>query len=137
MGSAQIRVGQKATLTKHLTTHDVALFSELTGDHQVLHYDAELAKRLGHRAPIVQGGVITGILNAIVAHQLPGEGSVFLNVNWNFRKAVCIGDTITGEVAVAAVREDKPIVTLKTTITNQEGDVVLDGSALVYIRQIA
>jgi acyl dehydratase len=71
----------------------------------------------------VQGGVITGIFNGIVAHQLPGPGSVFMNVNWDFRRAVCIGDTITGEVEVLFLRKEKPIVELCTTITNQDGIV--------------
>jgi len=119
-----------------MTQRDVELFTELTGDQQALHYDEKLAKRLGHPAPLVQGGVITGIFNAIVAHDLPGEGSVFLNVNWNFRKAICIGDTITAEVEVMSVREDKPIVQLKTTITNANGELCLDGTALVYVRNI-
>jgi acyl dehydratase len=132
----KITVGQKATRTKKMTKHDVELFSELTGDRQVLHYDEALARRLGHKAPIVQGGVITGLFNAIVAHDLPGEGSVFLTVNWNFRKAVCIGDTITAAVEVTSLREDKPVVRLKTTIINQDKEVCLDGTALVYIRSM-
>jgi acyl dehydratase len=132
----KIIVGQKAVKKKTMTKHDVALFTELTGDHQALHYDEALAKRLGHHAPLVQGGVITGLFNALVAHDLPGEGSVFLNVNWNFRKAVCVGDTVTAEVEVISVREDKPIVHLKTTVTNQDKEVCLDGTALVYVRNI-
>ncbi len=133
---AGVQVGQRASRTKTITERDIALFTEMTGDHQALHYDQALAERLGYRAPLAQGGVITGIFNAIVAHDLPGEGSVFLNVNWNFRHAVCIGDTITGEVEVLSVREDKPIVRLKTTVTNQDGTVCLDGEALVYRRPI-
>jgi acyl dehydratase len=131
-----IQLGQKASRQKTMTAHDVALFSELTGDRQALHYDTELAKRLGHPAPLVQGGVITGLFHAIVAHELPGEGSVFLNVNWNFRKAVCIGDTITAEVEVIRVRQDKPIIELKTTVVNQENVLCLEGTALVYIREV-
>src|SRR5215469_5689551 len=103
----KIKVGQKATRQKTMTKQDVELFTKLTGDHQALHYDKKLAHKLGHHAPLVQGGVITGIFNALVAHDLPGEGSVFLNVNWNFKKAVLIGDTITAEVEVLSVREDK------------------------------
>lgn len=131
-----MKVGQKASRQKTMTKRDVELFTELTGDKQALHYDEALAKKLGYKAPIVQGGVITGIFNAIVAHDLPGHGSVFLNVNWNFRHAVCIGDTITGEVEVTFIREDKPIFQLKTTVTNQDGIVCLDGTAVVYKRDI-
>jgi acyl dehydratase len=132
----KIKIGQKAYRQKTMTKRDIELFTELTGDHQALHYDESLAHKLGHKAPLVQGGVITGIFNAIVAHDLPGEGSVFLNVNWNFRKAVCVGDTIKAEVEVLSVREDKPIIQLKTTITNQNNELCLDGTSLVYIRKI-
>ena len=129
-----LQIGLQASRRKHITKRDVELFTELTGDHQPLHYDEALAARLGYPAPIVQGGVITGILNAIVAHDLPGPGSVFLNVNWNFRHAVCIGDEIAGEVEVLSIREDKPIIRLATRVTNQNGILCLDGEALVYRR---
>ena len=131
-----VRVGQRASREKRIERRDVELFTELTGDHQALHYDEALAARLGYPAPIVQGGVITGILNAIVAHDVPGPGSVFLHVDWSFRHAVCIGDTITSEVEVLSVREDKPLIELRTTVTNQDGMVCLEGTALVYQRDI-
>lgn len=133
---AGIKVGQRASRSKRIERRDIELFTELTGDHQALHYDQALAERLGYSAPLAQGGIITGIFNAIVAHDLPGAGSVFLNVNWNFRHAVCIGDEITGEVEVLSVREDKPITRLRTTVTNQDGVVCLDGEALIYRRPI-
>lgn len=131
-----IKVGQKASRSKTTTLDDAKLYSRITGDEQSIHYDQEVAKRLGHHAPIVHGGVTTGLFSAIIAHDLPGPGSVFLNVNWNFRKAVLIGDTITAEVEVLSVREDKPIVHLKTTVVNQDGDLCVEGTALVYIRKI-
>ncbi len=72
------------------------------------------------------------LLNAVVAEDLPGPGTVFLHVDWSFRAPVRPGDTITAEVRVVSVREDKPITTLETTITNQDGVVVLDGTAVVW-----
>ena len=57
---------------------------------------------------------------------------MFLNVNWAFTAPVCPGDTITGRVEVIAVRTDKPITELKTTVTRQDGTVVLDGTAVCY-----
>jgi acyl dehydratase len=80
----------------------------------------------------VQGGVTSGLLNAVVAEDLPGPGSVFLHVDWSFRAPVRPGDRITAEVEVLEVRQDKPITRLRTTITNDQGVVVLDGNALVY-----
>jgi acyl dehydratase len=80
----------------------------------------------------VQGGITSGLLNAVVAEDLPGPGSVFLHVNWAFRAPVRPGNVITAEVVVTSIRTDKPITTLSTTITNQDGVVVLDGTAVVW-----
>lgn len=79
----------------------------------------------------MQGGVTTGLLNAVVAQDLPGPGSVFLHVDWDFKVPVRPGDRITAEVEVLESRRDKPITRLRTTITDQDEDVVVDGSALV------
>ena len=81
---------------------------------------------------IVQGGVTSAILNAVVAEDLPGPGSVFLNVNWNFKAPVRPGDRITGAVEILSVRADKPITELKTTVTRDDGTVALEGKALCY-----
>ena len=86
---------------------------------------------------IVQGGVTSGLLNALVAEDVPGPGSVFVHVDWNFRAPVKPGDEITAEAEVLEARADKPIYTLRTTITNQHGTVVLDGTALVYREPLA
>ena len=111
---------------------DIELFTELTGDRNPLHHDAEVAERSRFGGIIVQGGVTTGLLNAVVAENLPGPGSVFLHADWSFRAPVYPGDEITAEVEVLELREDKPIARLRTTIANQDGTVVLDGTALVW-----
>jgi acyl dehydratase len=115
---------------------DIELFTELTGDRNPLHYDEEAATRSRFGGIIVQGGVTTGLLNAVVAEDLPGPGSVFLHVDWSFKAPVRPGDAITAEVEVLEAREDKPLTKLRTTITNQDGTVVLDGSALVWTEPI-
>ena len=81
---------------------------------------------------VVQGGVTTAILNAVVAEELPGPGTVFLHVDWNFRAPVRPGDVITGRVEVVEVRSDKPITKLKTTVVRDDGVVAVDGDALCY-----
>ena len=125
-------VGANASRSRTVTARDIELFTELTGDRNPLHYDATLAEASRFGGIIVQGGVTSGLLNAVVAEDLPGPGSVFLEVNWRFLQAVRPGDTITAEVEVLASRDDKPIHQLRTTITNQDGTVVLDGTAVVY-----
>jgi acyl dehydratase len=112
------------------------LFTELTGDRNPLHYDQEAAAHSRFEGIIVQGGVTSGLLNAVVAEELPGPGSVFLHVDWDFKAPVRPGDEITAEVEVLEAREDKPLTKLRTTITNQDGTIVLDGSALVWTEPV-
>ncbi|GHA25162.1 enoyl-CoA hydratase [Devosia pacifica] len=111
---------------------DVEAFTAMTGDRNPLHYDEAAAQRTVFGGLIVQGGVTSGILNAIVAEDLPGPGSVFLGVEWKFAKAVAVDEEIVGRVEVTKVREDKPIVTLQTTVRNAAGDICLSGSAVTY-----
>src|SRR6059058_5825796 len=126
------RPGATAARTRTVRERDIELFTELTGDRNPLHYDREAASRSRFAGIIVQGGVTSGLLNAVVAEDLPGPGSVFLHVDWNFRAPVRPGDVITAEATVTGIRTDKPITTLSTSITNQDGIVVLDGTALVW-----
>lgn len=125
-------VGQRAQRTRVVEARDIELFTELTGDRNPLHYDESLASASRFGGIIVQGGVTSGLLNAVVAEDLPGPGSVFLHVDWSFRAPVRPGDTITAQVEVLEAREDKPITKLRTTITNQDDTVVLEGEALVW-----
>jgi acyl dehydratase len=126
------RVGDFAERTKSVSERDIALFTEITGDRNPLHYDREVAAKSVFGGLIVQGGVTSGILNAIVAEDLPGPGTVFLGVEWKFVKAVYVGDVISGRVEVTAVRDDKPICTLVTSVRNQHGVVCLSGTATTY-----
>jgi acyl dehydratase len=132
----QIEVGQRAQRTRVVQPRDIELFTELTGDRNPLHYDDERAGASRFGGVIVQGGVTSGLLNAVVAEDLPGPGSVFLHVDWSFRVPVRPGDSITAEVEVLEVRPDKPISKLRTSITNQDGTVVLDGEALVWTERL-
>jgi acyl dehydratase len=127
-----MQVGDTARRTRKITTRDIELFTELTGDRNPLHYDSLLAGRSRFGGIVVQGGVTSGLLNAVVAEDLPGPGSVFLHVDWSFRAPVRPGDEITAEVQVTAVRDDKPVTNLSTVITNQDGVVVLEGTAVVW-----
>jgi acyl dehydratase len=132
----RMKIGDQARRTRTVTARDIELFTELTGDRNPLHYEEAAANASRFGGIIVQGGVTTGLLNAVVAEDLPGPGSVFLHVEWDFKAPVRPGDEITAEVEVLEAREDKPITKLRTTITNQEGVVVLDGEALVWTEPI-
>ncbi|MDR7251384.1 acyl dehydratase [Nocardioides sp. BE266] len=126
------QVGATARLTRTVTRRDIELFTEISGDRNPIHYDDELAARSRFGGIVVQGGVTSGLLNALVAEQLPGPGSVFLEVSWRFLAPVRPGDVITAAAVVLATREDKPVTTLATSVTNQDDVVVLDGTAVVW-----
>ena len=130
-------VGAVAERQRTTRVEDIARFSEISGDFNPLHYDEALAKASVFGRLIVQGGVTTGLLNATVAEDLPGPGTVFLGVEWKFVKAVGIGDTLTARVEVLTVREDKPICTLATTIRDQHGDICVSGTATTYTVPLA
>lgn len=126
------RLGQRAERSRLVTAADIEAFTALSGDRNPLHYDASFAGRTRFGEIIVQGGVTSAILNAVVAEDLPGPGTVFLHVDWSFKAPVRPGDTITGSVEVLEIREDKPITRLKTTVTRDDGTVALEGTALCY-----
>ena len=126
------REGAVAERSRDIGQRDIALFTEITGDRNPLHFDEEMARDSLFGGVIVQGGVTSGILNAVVAEDLPGPGSVFLSVEWQFVKAVYVGDTITGRVEVTHVRHDKPICKLATVVRNQHGETCLRGTATTY-----
>ena len=129
-------VGQTARRTRSVTKTDIELFTQISGDRNPLHYDEKTAKATRFGGIVVQGGVTSAILNAVVAEDLPGPGTVFLQVNWSFNAPVRPGDTITGEVEITKVREDKPITELTTRVMLEDGSVVLEGTAVCYTMSV-
>lgn len=97
------QIGQSATRSREVTSRDIELFTLMSGDRNPLHYDEQIARGTKFGGIVVQGGLTSAILNAVVAEDLPGPGSVFLHVNWDFRAPVRPGDTITGEVTIKSV----------------------------------
>lgn len=133
----QPSVGDVAERSRQISSRDIELFTEMSGDRNPIHYDAALAATTSFEGIVVQGGVTTAILNAVVAEDLPGPGTVFLHVDWNFRAPVRPGDVITGRVEVAEVRSDKSITKLVTTVTRNDGVIAVDGAALCYTMPLA
>jgi acyl dehydratase len=107
-------------------------YAEITGDFNPLHFDHEFAAGTKFGRLVVQGGLTTGLLHALVATDLPGPGTVFLSQDWKFPAPVFIGDTITAEVEVVSVHASKPVTRLRFTVTRQDGETVLEGEAWCY-----
>jgi len=129
-------IGQTASRTREVSVRDIELFTAISGDRNPLHYDAEIARSTAFGEIVVQGGVTSAILNAVVAEELPGPGTVFLQTNWSFKAPVRPGDSITGEVKVTKVRDDKPITELEARVSRSDGTLVLDGTAVCYTMPI-
>jgi acyl dehydratase len=125
-------VGQRASRSLTLTPEHVATFAKLTGDYNPLHFDPDFAAATKFKRLVVQGGLTTGLLHALVAMDLPGPGTVFLSQNWKFTAPVYIGDTITAEADVLSVHDTKPVCQLRIRVTRQTGETVLEGEAWCY-----
>jgi acyl dehydratase len=127
-----VTVGQRAARSLTLTAQHVRKYSEITGDYNPLHYDEAFAAGTKFGRLVVQGGLTTGLLHALVATDLPGPGTVFLSQNWKFTAPVYIGDTITAEAEVASVHASKPVTQIQIRVTRQDGETVLEGEAWCY-----
>jgi len=125
-------VGQRARRSLTLTAEHVAGYAALSGDHNPLHFDERFAARTRFKQLVVQGGLTTGLLHALVAMDLPGPGTVFLSQNWKFTAPAFIGDTITAEAEVMSVHDTKPVCQLRVRVTRQTGETVLEGEAWCY-----
>ena len=123
-------VGQGATRVMTVDAGMVKAYAEITGDYNPLHFDEEFAAATRFKRLIAQGGIVTGLVHAFVAMDLPGPGSVFARQAWKFPKPVYIGDTISARGVVKAVR--RGMYEMEFEVTNQDGDVVLEGDALLY-----
>ena len=128
----QPRIGEIAERSRTVRAEDIELFTRMSGDRNPLHYDEEVADASSFGEIVVQGGITTALLNAVVAEDLPGPGSVFLHVDWSFRAPVRPGDVITGRVEILEVRVDKPSSKLATTVPRDDGVVGVEGNALCY-----
>jgi len=128
----QLTVGQRAERSLTLTAEAVQSFARLTGDYNPLHFEEEFAKRTPFGRLVVQGGLTTGLLHALVAMDMPGPGTVFLSQNWKFTAPVFIGDTITATAEVKSVHATKPVTQLGISVVRTDGTVVLEGEAWCY-----
>jgi acyl dehydratase len=126
------QMGQMATRSLTLTAEHVRLYSEISGDRNPLHFDEAFAAATKFGRLVVQGGLTTGLLHALVAMDMPGPGTVFLSQNWKFTSPVYIGDTITAEAEVLRVHQTKPVTHLRVRVVRHTGETVLEGDAWCY-----
>ncbi|MCL4488769.1 MAG: MaoC family dehydratase [Chloroflexi bacterium] len=125
-------IGQQATFSKKVTEADVMTFAEISGDKNPLHLDTNYARQTRFGARIAHGAFTFGVISAAIGMKLPGPGSIYLGQDLDFLKPVMFDDTLTATVEITGIRADKGIVTLKTDCTNQRGEKVAEGEAVVF-----
>jgi 3-hydroxybutyryl-CoA dehydratase len=129
-----VTVGHKVAFTKTVSEDDVVAFAKVTGDDQPLHLDDAFAARTRFKKRIAHGMLSAGFISAALGTKLtPDAVVVYLSQQLRFRLPVAIGDTITAEVEVTAIDEEKRIVTLRTDCVNQHGEAVVKGEATVLL----
>ena len=128
----QIHLGKKTSRSMTITAEHVELYAQVTGDRNPLHFNQKFASKTKFKKLVVQGGITTGLLHAMVAMDMPGPGTVFLNQNWQFNAPVFIGDTITAEAEVVKLHKSKPVTHLNVTVKRQTSEIVLEGTAVCF-----
>lgn len=127
----QLEVGQKASFTKTVTEADVYNYAGVSGDFNPAHMNEEYAKNTAFKTRIAHGMLSAGFISAVLGTKLPGPGTIYLNQDLRFTKPVHFGDTITATITVEELIKEKNRAILKTVCTNQDGDVVVEGTAKV------
>ena len=127
----QLKIGQRASQTKKFTKEEVLSFSDLTSDDNPIHFDEDYAANTRFKRTIVQGPMVVSLIGGILGSTLPGPGTIYISQETKFLKPLFIDELVTAWVEVVKVREDKPIVTLKNWIEKENGEIVLEGQAVV------
>lgn len=133
----QNMLGQKARLSKTISAADIDTFAALTGDTNPIHLDEDYASQTQFGGRIAHGMFGVSLISAVLGTLLPGPGTIYLGQEVRFVGPIYPGDTITAEVEVIRVREDKPILTLATTCQRQDGSTVITGQAVVKLEPSA
>ena len=128
-------IGEKASITRKITDEDVVKFAELTGDKNPVHLEEDFAKKTRFGKRIAHGMWGAALISSVLGMYLPGPGTIYLSQTYQFQLPVYLNDTITAVVTVQAVREDKPILELETKCVNQNGQIVLQGEAVVMVEE--
>ena len=129
----KFKPGDTASLSKTIGDEDIRAFADASGDHNPLHLDEKFAKQTRFGRRIAHGMLSASLISAVIANELPGEGSIYLGQTLQFVAPVFLDDTVTARVTVSSIREDKPILKLETVCTNQRNEVVIRGEATVLI----
>jgi 3-hydroxybutyryl-CoA dehydratase len=127
----ELKVGDAAQVSKVITEETINDFAKATGDFNPIHLDQAYAEKTFFKGRIAHGILSLGLISNILGNILPGYGTIYLSQEVRFLAPVRIGDSITARVEIIELIPEKNRARLKTTCTNQEGQMVVDGTAWV------
>ena len=130
-----LKVGDRVSLSKAFTEDEVFRFAEISTDKNPLHLDKDFGRESIFGERIVHGMLVASLFSGLIGMELPGEGSIYLGQSLTFKAPVAIGEEVTASVEIIRIRDDKPIVTLRTVCVNSGGTVVIEGEAVVKVNR--
>lgn len=129
----QLKIGDKFSTSKQITDAVVRAFAELSGDYNPIHLDDEFASKTRFGKRIAHGMISGALISAVLGYELKDRKIVYLSQTLKFTAPVYIDDTVTATATVTNIREDKPVVTVETICTNQNGETVVKGEAAIMV----
>ncbi len=127
----EIKIGDVGSFTKTVTETDVYLYAGISGDFNPAHVNEVEATQGMFKKRIAHGMLTASFVSTVLGCYLPGPGTIYLGQELKFKKPVFFGDTIVAKAEVVEMDHEKNRIVLRTTCTNQNGDIVLDGKATV------
>ena len=129
----RLKVGDKATLSKTFTESEVAQYANISLDDNPVHLNWEFAETTVFGQRIVHGMLVASLFSGLVGARLPGHGTIYLGQNISFKAPVFIDEQVEASVEVVKIRDDKPIVTLRTLCVKSDGTIAVEGEAVVKV----
>lgn len=131
MSVNELKIGDKASVIHSFSFQDVMIFSKISTDTNPIHLDEDFAKSSIFKKNIVHGVLVGSLFSSIIGTKMPGMGSIYLSQTYAFRKPIFIDEEIVAQVEVVNIRQDKPIITLKTTCFKNGNEIAIEGEAVV------
>lgn len=130
----QYTVGMAASKEREITEEVIIQYAEMSGDYNAIHLDNKFAAKTIFGRCIAHGGIATALISNLLGNTLPGSGCVFMRQELQYKRPLYVGDTASAEVVIREIMPEKRRILLDTTVSNQNGDVILAGTALMSIQ---
>lgn len=130
------KVGDSDSVTVVITDEMVRAFAALSGDDNPVHLDDAYASKTRFGRRIAHGMLLGGLLSRVAGTKIPGPGTIVISQDIRYKEPCFIGDTVTAEIKILHMRADKPVIKIASRVTNQNGEVLIDGGAIVYFDPI-